>query len=60
MFIPQGPLFLVPFAALQNEAGEYLIERHTILTAPSIQALALSRQQRAPRRIGSTYTPQIP
>ncbi|MFQ4137866.1 CHAT domain-containing protein [Nodosilinea sp. PGN35] len=58
VFIPQGPLFLVPFAALQNEAGEYLIEHHTILTAPSIQALALSRQQRAPRRIGSTYTPQ--
>lgn len=58
VFIPQGPLFLVPFAALQNEEGQYLIERHTILNAPSIQALALSRQQRAPRRIGSTYTPQ--
>ncbi len=57
-FIPQGPLFLVPFAALQNEAGQYLIEQHTILTAPSIQVLALSRQQHAPRRIGSTYSPQ--
>jgi CHAT domain-containing protein/tetratricopeptide (TPR) repeat protein len=58
VFIPQGPLFLVPFAALQNEAGQYLIEQHTILTVPSIQTLALTRQQRAPRRIGSTYTPQ--
>ncbi len=58
VFIPQGPLFLVPFAALQDEAGQYLIEQHTILTAPSIQALALTRAQHAPRRIGSTYTPQ--
>lgn len=45
-FIPQGPLFLVPFAALQNPSGKYLIEQHTILTAPSIQVLALTRQQK--------------
>jgi CHAT domain-containing protein len=46
VFIPQGPLFQVPFAALQNPQGEYLIQSHTLLTAPSIQALDLTRQQR--------------
>jgi tetratricopeptide (TPR) repeat protein len=40
-FIPQGSLFLVPFQALQGPDGKYLIERHTILVAPSIQALSL-------------------
>jgi CHAT domain-containing protein/tetratricopeptide (TPR) repeat protein len=40
-FIPQGSLFLVPFQALQGPDGKYLIERHTIMVAPSIQALSL-------------------
>ncbi|NJR63588.1 MAG: CHAT domain-containing protein [Cyanobacteria bacterium CRU_2_1] len=39
IFIPHGGLFLVPFAALQDETGTYLIQHHTILTAPSIQVL---------------------
>lgn len=42
-FVPQGALFLVPFAALQDAAGQYLIEQHTILTTPSIQLLSLTR-----------------
>ncbi len=46
IFIPQGELFLVPFPALQDGKGNYLIETHTILTAPSIQVLALTQQQR--------------
>lgn len=48
IFIPQGELFLVPFAALKNTKGKYLIEQHTIATAPSIQALDLlyQRQQK--------------
>ncbi|QIR40031.1 tetratricopeptide repeat protein [Tolypothrix sp. PCC 7910] len=45
-FIPQSSLFLVPFAALQDDQGKYLIEKHTILTAPAIQVLDLTRQQR--------------
>lgn len=45
-FIPHGPLFLVPFAALQDGARRYLIEKHTILTAPSIRMLALTHDQR--------------
>jgi hypothetical protein len=32
IFIPHQELFLVPFAALQDESGKYLIEKHTILT----------------------------
>ncbi len=46
IFIPQGSLFLVPFPALQDKEGKFLIEHHTILTAPSIQTLELTRQQR--------------
>ncbi|MEG4249067.1 CHAT domain-containing protein [Microcoleus sp. Pol10D4] len=46
IFIPQGSLFQVPFPALQDSGGTYLIEKHTILTAPSIQVLDLTRQQR--------------
>jgi CHAT domain-containing protein len=39
-------LFLVPFPALQDEKGKYLIEKHTILTAPSIQILDLTHKQK--------------
>jgi CHAT domain-containing protein len=46
VFIPQNELFLVPFAALQNSTGTYLVENHTILIAPSIQILEATRQQR--------------
>ncbi|BBD63358.1 TPR repeat-containing protein (plasmid) [Nostoc sp. HK-01] len=46
IFIPYNELFLVPFAALQDEQGKYLIEKHTILTAPAIQVLQLTHEQR--------------
>jgi tetratricopeptide (TPR) repeat protein len=49
IFIPQGALFLVPFAGLQTPDGKYLIERHTLLTAPSIQVLELTRQKQVTR-----------
>ncbi|PZO57844.1 MAG: hypothetical protein DCF15_06185 [Phormidesmis priestleyi] len=42
VFIPQDELFLVPFPALKDDNGNYLIEKHTILTAPSIQVLQLT------------------
>ncbi|MEH2263289.1 MAG: CHAT domain-containing tetratricopeptide repeat protein [Nostoc sp.] len=51
IFIPQGALFLVPFAALQDADGKYLIEKHTILTSPSIQVLDLTHKQK--QRIGT-------
>lgn len=50
IFIPQDSLFLVPFAALQAADESYLIEHHTILTAPAIQVLALTREQRTQRQ----------
>jgi CHAT domain-containing protein len=47
IFMPQGELFLLPFVALQNAQGKYLIERHTTSIAPSIQTLDLTHQQAA-------------
>ncbi|MEG4147172.1 CHAT domain-containing protein [Microcoleus sp. Pol12B5] len=46
IFIPHQSLFLIPFVALQDPTGQYLIEKHTILTAPSIQILQLTHQLR--------------
>ncbi|MCG8368250.1 MAG: CHAT domain-containing protein [Pseudanabaenales cyanobacterium] len=46
VFIPQEGLFMVPFPALKDANGQYLIQQHTILTAPAIQMLDLTRIQR--------------
>ena len=46
VFIPQGKLFLVPFAALMDAEEKYLLEKHSILTSPAIAILDLTRQQR--------------
>ena len=46
IFIPQGDLFQVPFPALKDRDGHYLIEKHTIQTAPSIQLLKLAHNLR--------------
>jgi len=45
ILIPQSSLFLIPFAALQDDSGNYLIEKHTIAIAPSIQVLDLTYRQ---------------
>ena len=67
--IPQAELFLVPFPALQAAEGEFLIERHTLLTAPSIQTLALTQQAKAKQQgqtgqgalvVGNPTMPSIP
>jgi hypothetical protein len=44
IFIPHYELFLVPFTALQSPNNRYLIEYHTIITAPSIQVLEQTSQ----------------
>ncbi|MEM9245312.1 MAG: CHAT domain-containing protein [Cyanobacteria bacterium P01_F01_bin.153] len=49
IFVLQGPLYLIPIAALQPSEGSYLIERHTIGTAPSVQALALAAELKKQR-----------
>ena len=46
IFIPQNELLLVPFPALQDAKGQYLIQQHTILTAPALQVLQLTREKR--------------
>jgi len=43
IFIPQESLFTVPFPALQDEEGKYLVQNHTILTAPAIQVLDFTK-----------------
>jgi CHAT domain-containing protein/tetratricopeptide (TPR) repeat protein len=45
VFVPHKELFLVPFAALIDSKNEYLIDKYTITTAPSIQTLEVTRQK---------------
>ncbi len=49
VFLPQGTLFLVPFAALRDAEGQYLIQQHTISLAPSIRVLDLASRQHPPQ-----------
>ena len=46
IFIPHQELFLLPFPALQNQQGQYLIDKHTILTSPAIQVLESTHKRR--------------
>jgi len=46
IFMPQAELFLVPFPALFDEGGKYLIEKHTIRIAPAIQVLQITQKRR--------------
>ncbi|MEB3292545.1 MAG: CHAT domain-containing tetratricopeptide repeat protein, partial [Synechococcales bacterium] len=46
VFIPQGSLFMVPFPALKDGQGKYLIEQHTLSTAPSIHTLVYTQEIR--------------
>ena len=47
--VPDGPLFLVPFAALPDDVGQPLVARHTLAVTPSVQALALTAADDHPR-----------
>ena len=57
IFIPHQELFLVPFVALQDEENKYLIEKHTILTAPSIQALSLTQKNQLAAKPNTSIIP---
>ena len=46
IFIPQGSLFMIPFSALQDAEGTYLIEKHTLTLTPSLSVLEVTKQQR--------------
>ncbi|MGD1950093.1 MAG: CHAT domain-containing protein [Leptolyngbyaceae cyanobacterium] len=45
VIVPHRELFLVPFPALQNAQNKYLIENHTLATAPSLQTLSVLQQR---------------
>ena len=45
VIVPDGSLFLVPFAALLEADGTYLVERHAISVVPSLGMLGLPPQR---------------
>ena len=53
VIVPQGPLFLVPFAALENPQGTPLVARYSISVAPSLQTLMLTGARRQARATGA-------
>lgn len=44
IIVPQGELFLVPFAALPLAAGGTMVDQHTLVVVPSLQVLRLTAQ----------------
>lgn len=65
IFIPPKELLQVPFVALVDVYGTYLLEKHTIAIAPAIQVLDLTHKQREktaggqPVVVGNPTMPQI-
>jgi CHAT domain-containing protein/tetratricopeptide (TPR) repeat protein len=53
LIVPQGPLFLVPFAALENAQGAPLVARYSLSLAPSLQTLSLTGARRQARSSGA-------
>jgi len=44
--VPQGPLFQLSFAALQDAQGRYLVERYAVNYAPSLGVLQLTGERK--------------
>jgi len=44
IIIPHGPLFLVPFAALMNGQGDFLVEKHIVSVSPAISVLQATKK----------------
>jgi len=42
--VPYGPLFMVPFAALQAADGQYLVEKYTLNFLPAIAVLRATQE----------------
>ncbi|MGH7588777.1 MAG: CHAT domain-containing protein [Gemmatimonadota bacterium] len=49
--LPHDALFLLPFAALRDSEGDYLVERHTLSHAPSISVLAWLLEEGEPEDV---------
>jgi CHAT domain-containing protein/tetratricopeptide (TPR) repeat protein len=48
--VPHGPLAQLSFAALQDELGSYLLERHTIHYTPAVGVLAYTARRQEERQ----------
>jgi len=46
IIVPDGPLWLVPFQALLDSKGQFLIERVTVSYAPSVSVIAAMEKKR--------------
>ena len=55
-FIPHEEIFSIPFPALMDANEDYLIDKYTISTAPSIQIL---RQAQRKRQTLGKFTPEL-
>jgi CHAT domain-containing protein/Tfp pilus assembly protein PilF len=56
-FVPHGALHLVPFAALLDGDGRYLVEKRALHYGPSIAVLGFTR--RAKQRIAGAAAPRL-
>ena len=54
MVVPQGTLFLVPFAALEDAGGAPLVSRYSLSLTPSMQTLSLTGARKGPARADSS------
>lgn len=50
IFVPHGVLHYLPFAALQDEEGSYLIERYSLSLVPSATVLGYCREKERYRK----------
>jgi CHAT domain-containing protein len=55
--IPHDALHLVPFAALQDKNGRYVLEKHTLVSAPSAAVLRYTEAKK--RRVVSAPNPHL-
>jgi CHAT domain-containing protein len=46
--MPQAELFAIPFAALIDDQGNHVIDKHTLVTAPSIETFRLTAARAKP------------
>ena len=62
IIIPHNSLSRVPFAALLNAQDDYLIDKHTLITAPSIHSLSYAQPQpqRQPKSVLIAGNPTAP
>lgn len=52
LIIPHGPLLLLPFGMLADEAGSPLLERHTLASAPAVSVFRFMRDEPSGTRLG--------